>query len=92
MGISRKGRVYYKELIKLLNNNKHIVWKPLHEGSLSFIVQNMNYDTVYIDNAKSFLTGKLLITHIERPSDSMILNDKLLPEGKQYILAVTKIK
>ncbi len=91
MGISRKGRVYYKELIKLLNNNKHIPWKPLHEGSFSFLLQDVVYDTIYIDNAQSFFTGKLLITSSERPSDTMI-NHKSMPVVKQYILAVIKVK
>ena len=92
MGISRKGRVYAKELIKILNYNKHIPWKPLYEGSFSFLSQDMDYDTLYIDNAKSFFTGKLLITISERLSDTMILKHKSIPVAKQYILAVTKVK
>ena len=92
MGISRKGRVYYKELIKLLNNNKHIPWKPLHEGSFSFLSDDANYDTIYIDNEKSFFTGKFLLTSSERLSDTMILKHKLMPVAKQYISVVTKVK
>src|SRR5688572_30188575 len=61
MGISRKGRVYYKELIKILNDNKHIPWKSLPEGEFS-LLSLADYDTLYIDNAKRFFTGKMLIT------------------------------
>ncbi|MBA2563347.1 MAG: hypothetical protein H0V14_10650 [Chitinophagaceae bacterium] len=92
MGISRKGRVYYKELIKILNNNKHIPWKPLEKGSIPFLSQGADYDTLYIDNSKSFFTGKLLITSSQRPSDTMLLNHKSMPLAKQFILAVTKVK
>jgi len=84
IGISRKGRVLFKELAKLINDNKNLSWKPLDEDSLSNVIKYGNF--IFISGNSHFYKGKFLITKAEQLSDSSIKSGAGFNPARQYIL------
>ena len=80
MGISRKGIFLYNELANIILTNKNLVWKKLHEDSLSFIVTAakdvglINHDDLKVGR------GRFLITATERvPFQTINAKKKFIP-------------
>jgi Sporulation delaying protein SdpA len=84
IGISRKGRVLFKELSKLINDNKSLLWKPLYEDSLSNVIKYGNF--IFIPGNSHFYKGKFLITKAEQLPDSSIKSGAGFNPSRQYIL------
>ena len=87
MGVSRKGKILFDQLFRLLNTNKNLVWKTFNEDSLFYITQNEPYTVVSTGNKNSAYRGKFLFTKTDRPSDTVLRNRQKFVQAKQYILA-----
>lgn len=84
LGISRKGRYYYKELSRLIDDNKNLSWRPLADSQTTF----MNEPYIVIPSAMyGFKPGQYLITQMQKVSDSFIKNSNKIIPAKQYSLA-----
>ena len=86
MGVSRKGRVLYKELSILINDHKNLVWQFLDKDSLSQLIRNGSYILIP-RNTNKFYKGKYLITRAEQLSDSAIKSGTAFIPTPQYALA-----
>lgn len=85
LGISRKGRFLYKELSRLIDENKNLSWKPLHDSPLTFVADSTY--TIISYRTYGFEPGKYLITKTQAIADSSILKSKEIIPVMQYSLA-----
>src|SRR5450432_191959 len=58
MGICRKGIVIYTALIKLIRQNKNLVWEPLHDDSLLYLTKHGRYVSVFTGDPQGIYKGK----------------------------------
>ena len=87
MGISRKGIILFNGLVKLIESNKNLVWKPLNEDSIYYITQHKIFIKITANNNISFYKGKFLFTKTGRPSYTVLKTKEKFVPFKQYILA-----
>jgi hypothetical protein len=85
MGISMKGRILFSELYMIIDN-KNLLWRPLIEDSLNYIIKHGNYISISTGNEYSAFKGNFLITKTVRPSYSDLKNGKKFYSSKYYIL------
>jgi len=90
MGVSRKGKILFNELRRLLNANKNMAWKPLNKASISSITQRENYNIITTGNKSNLFYGKFLIIKSDRPSGTILKNHRKFIPKEQYILAEIK--
>jgi len=84
MGMSRKGKILFDELYKIIN--KDLPWKSLNEDSISYITHNNKYTLIPNPSKDGTLNGNFLITKTDRPSYLNLKNDEKFHPAKQYIL------
>jgi len=93
MGVSRRGKILFNQLMKLLNANKNFKWLPLREDSLSYITQHGTYTLALLNsNNNNICPGKFVIIKTERPTSTVLINRKKFVPAKQYTLADIRVK
>ena len=85
IGISRKGRYLYKELSRLIDENKSLSWQPFPD-SQTIPVNGSTYTQIPL-NRYGFEPGKYLLTKTQTVPDSFLINNKKIISARQYSLA-----
>jgi len=86
IGISREGRILYRELSKLIKDNSNLLWKPYDADSISRLIKNGNF--ILLSGEPHFFKGKFLITKEEQAYSSK--NRLRAIPLSQYILGETR--
>jgi len=93
MGVSRKGKILFNQLMKLLNTDKNFKWLPFNDDSLSYITQHGNYTLALIDNNdNNIIPGKFVVIKTDRPTSAILKNQEKFVPRKQYTLADIRVK
>ena len=90
MGISRKGKISFDQLIRLLNANTNLEWRPLRRDSLQHSIKNGPYNLITAENKYGVYRGKFLFIKTDRPAREVLKDNRKFVPTKQFLLVDVK--